>query len=120
MTVFSKTIKVNAFHFILADPIDLAELGGSEGYVQSHRIQRELPKFFIYDVTSHVEIKADVFDETEPSIILSVVQLQYDDFEERSNITHILRPEEWLIEDFEAEGGYRVVDGLGLHAYLNS
>lgn len=116
MATLERTVTIQAFHYIPADAQDLAD-GGSPAYIQHGRIERELPDFDVYDVTVAEEKVADLFEDEEGDMLLTVVQRRYVDGE-RENIVHVLRPEEWLVQDPEAEGGHRVLTPAQLHRFL--
>lgn len=103
MASFTRTLAFTAFQFNLHD-------GGSDAEVffQRELIARELPDLSVYDldVSHHYEYAEDG-DRLECR--LTIVQHRMDDLGERSNLVHVLRPAEWLVEDHTADGGYRVM-----------
>jgi hypothetical protein len=116
MATFERTVTVQAFHYIPADALDLSN-AGTLAYVQWDRLRREIPDFDIYDVTVAAEEVTDLFEDEEGAPLLTIVQRWYVDGE-RSNIAHVLRPEDWLVQDFTAEGNYRVLNPAELHRFL--
>lgn len=116
MVAMARTITVQTFHYI---PVDQQDLEGAvlHSSVQNRRINVSLPDFTVYDISTSPDSRHDLFSDEDPEELLKVVQYHKVDGE-RSNITHTLRPEEWLVEDHEAEGGYRVLTGRQLHYFL--
>lgn len=126
MATLERAIQIQAFHYIPADAIDLRdeEVGSLDlsedirpAKVQRDRLYREVPDLGVYDVTVEKEKVADLFEDEEGAPILTVVQRHYV-AGDRSNIVHKLRPEEWLVQDHMAEGGWRVLTPLQLHKFL--
>lgn len=116
MATLERTVTVQAFHYIPADAQDLAD-GAYPEIIQQDRLAREIPDFDIYDVTVAEEENLDLFEDEEGDLILTVIQRRYVDGE-RENIAHVLRPEDWLVQDPEAEGGWRVLTPRELHRFL--
>lgn len=116
MATIERTVTIQAFHYIPADGIDL-ESGVPASVVQRDRLYREVPDLGVYDVLVEEEEVADLFEDEEGAPILTVVQRHYV-AGERSNIVHKLRPEDWLVQDHMAEGGWRVLTPLQLHKFL--
>ena len=116
MPTLERTVTVQAFHYIPADTQDLAD-GALPETIQHDRLSRELPDLDIYDVTVAEEEVPDLFEDEEGDLILTVVQRRYVDGE-RDNVVHVLRPEDWLVQDPEAEGGWRVLTPAQLHRFL--
>lgn len=115
MATLERTIQVQAFHYIPADAIDLE--GSTDSFVQRDRLYREVPDLGVYDVLVEEEEVADLFEDEEGPAILRIVQRHYV-AGERSNIVHKLRPEDWLVQDHGAEGGWRVLTPAALHKFL--
>lgn len=102
MASFSRTQEFSAFQFNLRD-------GGSdvEVFFQRELIASEMPDLSVYDLdASHHYAGAD-YELLECR--LTIVQHRMDAFGERSNLVHVLRAGNWLVEDHTAEGGYRVM-----------
>lgn len=116
MTALQRTVTIQAFHYIPADAIDLED-GREPAIVQWDRLEVEIPDFDIYDVTVAEEKITDIFEDEEGAPLLTIVQRWYIDGE-RSNIAHVLRPEDWLVQDLTAEGNYRVLTPAELHKFL--
>jgi hypothetical protein len=123
MTTFQKivTTKFRAFQFNLKSSEDLV----SEGNLQVKALLGELPNFYLYD--GNCEVKIHFVQDENPvddhdvewkySTAFSIVMKYWID-SERRDILYEMFDTDWLVEDAESEGGFKVMKNYAFQEML--
>ena len=106
MACFTRTISFNAVQF------------NEQTLENAHdfNANNDLEDLIIYDSNlERVTVLGDSWN-LNMETVLVVTQYHLNEEGERSNLQHRLRHGDWLMEDAEAEGGYRVISDAGFRS----
>lgn len=103
------TVQIQALQYIPADETHPAGFDGNSpeennAHTQRVRLRQEFGKHIVWGV--------EVSEGEGVSITVHHYQSGH------PSVAYVLRPEDWLVEDASAEGGYRVVPPLQLNPFL--